>query len=215
MQRASFRSQNGRSQNGVVGVLLAGGLARRMGGGDKSLRKLGGRTLLRRVAERLGPQVQTMVLNANGDPGRFSAYEMPVVADVVGGHVGPLAGVLTGMEWASEHAPDCSWIVTAPTDAPFFPTDLVLRLLTAVAGADLACAASNGRTHPVVGLWPVDLREPLRVALEVEAVRKVDVWTARYRLATASFDGEPVDPFFNANTTEDLVEAERLLALGV
>ncbi|MCP4246777.1 MAG: molybdenum cofactor guanylyltransferase MobA [bacterium] len=209
MQRASFRSQNG-----VVGVLLAGGQARRMGGGDKSLRILGGRTLLRWVTDRLGPQVEAMVLNANGDPGRFDAYEMPVVADAVPGHVGPLAGVLTGMDWASTHAPDCSWIVTAPTDAPFLPADLVSRLLTAVAGADLACAVSNGRTHPVVGLWPVKLRDVLRAAIEAEAVRKVDVWTARYRLATASFDG-PVDPFFNANRPEDLVEAERLLGQAV
>ncbi len=198
----------------VVGVLLAGGLARRMGGGDKCLRELGGETLLARAAARLGPQVGRLVLSANGDPARFAAYGVPVATDVIPGHAGPLAGVLTGMEWARDHAPDCAWVVSAPTDAPFLPRDLVARFLAAVAGgdADLACAASEGRRHPVVGLWPVRLAGDLRRAMEDEDMRKIDLWTARYRLAVVTWSAAPVDPFFNANRLADLAVAERLLA---
>ncbi len=200
----------------VVGVLLAGGQARRMGGGDKCLRGLAGRTLLQRVIDRITPQVGHLVLNANGDPGRFTGYGLPVVADSVEGFAGPLAGVLTGLEWARAHAPKSGWIVTAPTDAPFLPADLVSRLHDAVAdGAhDLACAASAGRSHPVVGLWPVALAGDLHKALVGEGLRKIDAWTARYRLATLEWPVEPVDPFFNANRPEDLAQAERLLRAG-
>ena len=201
-------------QDGVVGVLLAGGMARRMGGGDKCLRILGGQTLLRRAVDRLRPQVHTMVLNANGDAARFADYDLPVVADALPDQVGPLAGVLTGMAWAAEQAPDCPWIVTVPTDAPFLPRDLVKRLISAAEGADLSCAASDGRSHPVVGLWPVRLRRALQVAIADDGIRKVDVWTGRYRLGIANFDVRPVDPFFNANRPEDLVEGARLLDLA-
>jgi molybdenum cofactor guanylyltransferase len=198
----------------VVGLLLAGGQSRRMGGGDKPLRLLGGRPLLARIVDRVAPQVRRLVLNANGDPGRFAAFGLPVVADAVGGFAGPLAGILTGLDWAAAEAPDCPWVASVPGDAPFLPTDLVARLLDAVAGegADLACAASAGQSHPVVGLWPVRLRHDLRRALVDEDIRKVDRWTARYRLATVAFAADPVDPFFNANRPEDLVEAERWLA---
>ncbi len=197
----------------VAGVLLAGGLARRMGGGDKGLMELGGETILARVIARARPQVGALALNANGDPARFAAYDLPVVADVIGGFAGPLAGVLTGMIWAREHAPGCAWVASFATDAPFLPSDLVARLLQAVERqrADMACAASGGRPHPVFGLWPVRLAEDLRRAVADEGVRKVDVWTARYRLAVADFAAAPVDPFFNANRPTDLVEAERLL----
>ena len=197
----------------VVGVLLAGGAARRMGGGDKCLRVLGGQTLLQRVRDRLRPQVRAVVLNANGDATRFADFDLPVAADVLPGQPGPLAGVLTGMAWAAKHAPDCRWVVTVPTDAPLLPGDLVVRLRRAVADADLACAASGGRSHPVVGLWPVALRDTLRRAIEEEQIRKVDAWTARYRLGVAHFETVPVDPFFNMNRPEDLIEGERLLAL--
>jgi molybdopterin-guanine dinucleotide biosynthesis protein A len=197
----------------VVGVLLAGGQARRMGGGDKCLRRLGGRTILEQVIERAGPQVAALVLNANGDPARFAAFGLPVAADVIEGFAGPLAGVLTGMEWARAHRADCPWIATLATDTPFFPADLVGRMLSAVdeQGADLACAASGGRAHPVFGLWPVRLADELRWAMVDQAIRKVDVWTARHRLAEVSFPTEPIDPFFNTNRPEDLAEAERLL----
>ena len=197
----------------VAGVLLAGGRARRMGGGDKALLTLGGETLLARVVARARPQVRALALNANGDPARFAAYGLPVVADVVAGYAGPLAGVLTGLEWAAEHAPDCPWVASFATDAPFLPEDLVARLVAAVEreGADMACAASGGRAHPVFGLWPVRLAAELRRALIDEDMRKIDAWTARYRLAVAEFACQPVDPFFNANRPADLAEAEALL----
>lgn len=198
----------------VVGVLLAGGQARRMGGGDKSLRQLGDRTILEHVIERARPQVAALVLNANGDPARFARFGLPVAADVVEGFAGPLAGVLTGMEWASANRPDCPWIATVATDTPFFPRDLVARLRQAAGGADLVCAASNGRANPVFGLWPVRLAEDLRQAMVLEEIRKVDVWTARYRLREVDFAAAPFDPFFNTNRPEDLAEAERLLAAG-
>jgi molybdopterin-guanine dinucleotide biosynthesis protein A len=184
-----------------------------MGGGDKSLRRLGDRTILEHVIERARPQVAALVLNANGDPARFAAFRLPVVADVVAGFAGPLAGVLTGMEWARTRRPDCPWIATIAADTPFFPTDLVGRMLSAVEreGADLACAASGGRTHPVFGLWPVALADDLRAAMVDEGIRKVDVWTARHRLAEVVFATDPVDPFFNTNRPEDLAEAKRLL----
>jgi molybdopterin-guanine dinucleotide biosynthesis protein A len=197
----------------VIGVLLAGGQSRRMGGGDKSLRLLGGKTILERVIERARPQVAALVLNANGDPARFAAYGLPVAADVVEGYAGPLAGVLTGMEWARANAPEAHWLASFATDAPFLPVDLVEKLGAAVAdeGADMACAASAGRSHPVFGLWPVALADDLKRAMVEEGVRKVDIWTARYRLVTVNFPAEPVDPFFNTNRPEDLAEAERLL----
>ena len=197
----------------IVGVLLAGGLARRMGGGDKPLRLIAGRPILDRVIERLRPQVAGLVLNANGDPARFAAYGLPVVADSVPDFAGPLAGILAGLDWTAEHRPDCPMIVSVATDAPFLPIDLVARMEQAVAAesADLACAASGGQAHPVIGLWPVRLRDDLRHALGDEGIRKVDVWTARYRLARVAFSDRPVDPFFNANRPGDLDEAARLL----
>jgi molybdenum cofactor guanylyltransferase len=197
----------------IIGVLLAGGLARRMGGGDKPLRLIAGRPILDRVIERLRPQVAGLVLNANGNPARFAAYGLPVVADSIPDYAGPLAGILAGLDWAAEHRRDCPMIVSVATDAPFLPTDLVARMeRTLVAErADLACAASGGQVHPVIGLWQVRLRDNLRRALVDEGIRKVDVWTARHRLATVAFPDQPVDPFFNANRPGDLDEAARLL----
>lgn len=197
----------------VAGVLLAGGLARRMGGGDKGLRLLGGRPVLDRIVERVRPQVGPLAINANGDPARFAAYGLPVVPDPVADFPGPLAGVLAGLDWAAEHAPGCRFVASFACDAPFLPEDLVDRLTAAVeGGADMACAASGGQSHPVFGLWPVALRADLRRALVEEGIRKVDRWTARYRLAEVDFPTVPFDPFFNANRPEDLAEAERLLA---
>jgi molybdopterin-guanine dinucleotide biosynthesis protein A len=199
----------------VVGLLLAGGLSRRMGGGDKTLRLLAGRPVLAHVIERIRPQVRRLCLNANGDPARFAAFGLPVLPDSVEGFAGPLAGVLAGLDWAAVNAPDCRWVVSAPTDAPFLPRDLVMRLLAPClnGGADMSCATSAGQAHPVVGLWPVSARAELRRALIEEEIRKVDLWTARYRLAPVEFSAEPVDPFFNANRPEDLAEAERLVSL--
>ena len=184
-----------------------------MGGGDKCLLPLAGRTLLAHVIERMRPQAETLILNANGDPGRFAGYGVPVVADAVTGNPGPLAGVLSGMLWAAEHAPDPSDIVTVPTDSPFLPSDLIDRLLRgrAEAGATVAIAASAGRRHPVVGLWPVSLALALEAALQQEGVRRVEAWAARFPMATVPFAATGPDPFFNANSPADLAAAERLL----
>ena len=198
----------------VAGLVLAGGQARRMGGGDKGLRQLGGRTLLGRVIERLRPQVVALVINANGDPARLAEFGLPIVADSVPDFAGPLAGVLAGLDWAAAHRPDLSHVASVATDAPFLPKDLVSRLVAALteADADLACAASGGRAHPVFGLWPVRLREDLRGALTRDRIRKVDRWTARQKLVTVPFADRPVDPFFNANRPADLDAAAALLA---
>jgi molybdopterin-guanine dinucleotide biosynthesis protein A len=197
----------------TLGTILAGGLARRMGGDDKALLELGGATLVERVIQRLGPQCDALILNANGDPARFAPYGLTVVADSIPDFAGPLAGILIGMDWAAANRPDLDWIVTASTDTPFLPPDLVERLheARATALADLACARSGDRNHNVDALWPVRLRDDLRAAL-IEGTRRVDRWTARYRLATAEWPTEPVDPFFNVNTPEDFAAAERLLA---
>jgi molybdopterin-guanine dinucleotide biosynthesis protein A len=197
------------------GVLLAGGLARRMGGGDKPMRQIGGRTILERVIARLMPQCDGLILNANGDPARFAAFGLPVLADTVENFPGPLAGILAALDWAAIHRPDVSWILSAAGDCPFLPRDLVARLHRARAAenAELAVAASDGQSHPVIGLWNVDLREQLRHALVVEGVRGVGRWTERYRLATVEWPVETLDPFFNANTMDDIAVAEQLAAL--
>ena len=197
----------------IAGVVLAGGLSRRMGGGDKCLRPLAGRAILARVIERARPQVAALMLNANGDAARFAAFALPVRADVVEGFAGPLAGVLTGMAWARECVPRARWLASFASDAPFLPRDLVARLLEALeAGrAEIACAASGGRSHPVFALWPVALMDDLRRALVQDGLRKVDAWTARYKLIEVEFACEPIDPFFNTNRPEDLAEAEALL----
>jgi molybdopterin-guanine dinucleotide biosynthesis protein A len=198
----------------IVGLLLAGGQSRRMGGGDKALRLLAGQPLLDHVIARIGPQVGALVLNANGDPSRFARYGLPVVADSIADFAGPLAGILAGLDWAAANRPDCTLVVSVATDAPFLPADLVARLVEGMteAGAELACAASCGQPHPVIGLWPVRLRDALRHAVAEEAIRKVDVWTARHRLATVDFPVTTIDPFFNANRPEDLDRAAALLS---
>ena len=199
----------------IPGVLLAGGLARRMGGGDKPMRTIGGRTILERVIARLKPQCDGLILNANGDPARFAAFDVPVIADNVANFPGPLAGVLAALDWAAANRPDASLVLSAAADCPFLPRDLVARLYRALREQDstLAVASSGGQTHPVIGLWSVRLRDELRHALVVEDVRKIDRWTARYRLATVSWPASPLDPFFNANTVDDIAEADRLAAL--
>jgi molybdopterin-guanine dinucleotide biosynthesis protein A len=197
------------------GVLLAGGLARRMGGGDKPMRLIGGRTILERVIARLKPQCDGLILNANGDPARFASFALPVISDTVADFPGPLAGILAALDWAATNRPEISWVLSAAADCPFLPRDLVARLHRARTeeNAQLAVAASGGQSHPVIGLWGVALREELRHALVVEDVRKIDRWTARYRLATVTWPLEPLDPFFNANTVDDIAEAERLAEL--
>ena len=202
----------------VTGVILAGGQSRRMGGGDKGLLELAGKPMLAHVVGRLAPQVGGMVINANGDPDRFAGLGLPVVADTIAGFVGPLAGVLAGMRWSAANAPEARWIVTAAGDAPMLPRDLVARLTAAVANraGAIALAQSDGELHPVIGLWPVALAGDLEGQLR-SGVRKVLDWTDRHGTVPVDFPmlhmgGVEVDPFFNANTPQELDELRALLA---
>ena len=196
----------------ILGLVLAGGLARRMGGGDKARIRIGGKTILERVLARLTPQCTAIILNANGDPARFADTGLPVVADSVPDFAGPLAGILAGLDWAAAHASGIADVVSVPGDCPFLPGDLVARLHAArpAVGKPLACAHSGDWRHPVVGLWPVALREDLRRAITVDDLRKIEVWTARHGVALADWPTEPVDPFFNVNTPEDVERANAL-----
>lgn len=198
-----------------LGVILAGGQATRMGGGDKGLLRLGGQSLLARVIDRLAPQVATLALNANGDPARFDRFGLPVLADTIEGFAGPLAGVLAGLDWAAEQGADT--IVTAAADTPFFPGDLVPQLLLASEGMahPLVLSATpdpeRGRVrHPTFGLWPVALRDDLRAALQ-DGLRKVVIWTDKHEGREAVFPVAGIDPFFNVNTPDDLARAEAFL----
>ena len=195
------------------GVILAGGRATRMGGGDKGLRVVGGRRLIDHVIARLGAQCGPLAINANGDPARLAEFGLPVLADRLADHPGPLAGVLAGLDWAAGIGADA--IVTAAADTPFFPVDLVARLQAAAGPEGLALAASpdeDGRLqrHPTFGLWPVALRHDLRAALE-GGLRKIVLWTDAHGAGTAEFASDPFDPFFNVNTPEDILTAERLM----
>jgi molybdopterin-guanine dinucleotide biosynthesis protein A len=203
------------AENSTPGVILAGGLARRMGGGDKPLREVGGRTILARVIARLEPQCDGLILNANGDPKRFASFGLPVIADGVEHNPGPLAGILAALDWTAANRPGGQWIVSVPGDCPFLPSDLVARLSRDLRaqGAELAVAASKGRSHPVIGLWPVASRAALHEAVVVEGLRKVRDFAERYRVATVAWPAGQIDPFFNANTVGDLAEAERLAAI--
>lgn len=196
----------------IAAVILAGGRSRRMGGGDKALLPLAGVSLLARTIAALGPQAAPLLLNTGSEAVRRAAPGLPAVADALPGFAGPLAGILGALDWLRDHAPQCRWLVSVPVDAPLFPADLVARLAAAVAGgeADLACAVSGGRRHPVFGLWPLALAEDLRRAVIDEGQRAVGAWTARHRLALVEWPDRPLDPFHNLNTPEDL---ERLIAV--
>ena len=201
----------------ITGVILAGGLSRRMGGGDKGLLDLAGESMITRVIARLRPQVDAIVVNANGDPARFGSLALPVAADPIDGFIGPLAGVLAGMRWAALNRPRDRHVATVSSDAPFLPHDLIARLLAAVAGqpGTIAVAASDDGLHPVIGLWPVAHADDLERSLRA-GVRKVLDWTDRHGTIPVKFDpvavGDArVDPFFNANTPAELAEARRLL----
>jgi molybdopterin-guanine dinucleotide biosynthesis protein A len=202
----------------VTGVILAGGQSRRMGGGDKGLLDLAGKPMLAHVIERLAPQVGRLIINANGDPARFAGLGLPVVADTVPDFAGPLAGVLAGMRWARANTPAARWIATAAGDAPLLPTDLVARSLTALRDqpGGIALAQSGGELHPVIGLWPVALADDLEAQL-TQGVRKVLAWTDRHGTVPVAFalvavGGAELDPFFNANTPQDLDALRAALA---
>lgn len=193
-------------------VILAGGKATRMGGGDKGLRTIGGKPLLDHVLDRMRPQSGPIALNANGDAARFADYGLPVLPDTLPDHPGPLAGVLAGLDWAAANGHDA--IVTAAADTPFFPADLVDCLQQAAGPSGLALAATREGEkiwrQPTFGLWPVALRDDLRDALQ-NGLRKIVMWTDQHDAGLAIFDTDPVDPFFNVNTPDDITEAERLL----
>ncbi len=198
----------------TLGLVLAGGLARRMGGGDKVRITIGGVSILDRVLATLSGQCTGIIINANGDPKRFADTGLTVVPDSVPDFVGPLAGILAGLDWLAAQRNGIEWLVSVPGDCPFLPDDLVERLHQARrqlgSGVGLACARSGEWRHPVVGLWPLALREDLRKALVEEGLRKIDILTARHGVAMADWPDQPIDPFFNVNTPEDAERAERI-----
>jgi molybdenum cofactor guanylyltransferase len=198
----------------TAGILLAGGRATRMGGGDKALKTLGGVPILTRVVARLRPQCDALLINANGDAARFAAYGLPVIADDVEGFAGPLAGILAGLDFTAAYLPEISFAVSVATDTPFLPSDLVARLHAArrQQKAELACATSGGSIHHVIGLWPVELRHALRRALVDEHLHAVHRFTSRYKIAYADWPVLPYDPFFNANEPADIAAAEAILS---
>jgi molybdopterin-guanine dinucleotide biosynthesis protein A len=191
----------------IAGLILAGGRATRMGGRNKAEIELGGQTLLARTIARARPQVGRLLLNANRDPALFVKYGLPVLADTIGDHWGPLAGILAGLEHLRDTWPQIGWLASFPTDSPFFPESLVARLAERLPGHEIAMASAHGRPEPVFSLWPVSLAGPLRGALS-NGVRKVEDFARRYRLAIVDF---PADAFFNVNTPEDLQQAARRL----
>jgi molybdopterin-guanine dinucleotide biosynthesis protein A len=206
------------SRRMLTGVILAGGQSRRMGGGDKGLLELAGRPMLAHVIERLAPQVGRLIINANGDPARFASLGLPVVADTVPDFAGPLAGVLAGMRWSQANTPAARWIATAAGDAPLLPADLVARFLAALGDrpGGIALAQSGGELHPVIGLWPVALADDLEAHLSA-GVRKVLAWTDRHGTVPVPFafvqaGGVELDPFFNANTPQELDTLRAVLA---
>ncbi|KQY98146.1 molybdenum cofactor guanylyltransferase [Pseudolabrys sp. Root1462] len=200
----------------TFGLVLAGGLARRMGGGDKALIKIGRSTILDRVLATLSGQCIDIVINANGDPARFADTGCVVVPDSLPDFPGPLAGILAGLDWLAAQDNGIEWLLSAPGDCPFLPDDLVERLHEARrrmgAGMPLACARSGEWRHPVVGLWPLALRADLRKAVTEEGVRGVEVFTARHGIAIADWPDQPVDPFFNVNTSDDVAKAQAIAA---
>lgn len=201
----------------VTGVIVAGGLSRRMGGGDKTLLDLGGGTMLGCIIERLRPQVGALIINANGDASRFAAFGLPVVPDEITDYAGPLAGMLAGMRWSLAHAPAARHIATVSSDAPFLPADLIARLSSAIENRSdaIALARSPDGLQPVIGLWPVALAEDLQAGLAA-GTRKILAWAERHAITQVDFPhvdigGRTVDPFFNANTPEDFALVRELL----
>ena len=198
----------------MIGIVLAGGRASRMGGEEKGFLHVGGLAIIERVLAALRAQCETVVINANGDPARFAAFGYPVVPDLLPDRPGPLAGLLAGLDHVAVHHPEVGFVLTVPADAPFLPHDLVARLddCRIADRAAIVHARSGDHVHGVVALWSVSLREDLRRALVEEGLRKVGAFAARHPLATVAWPAQPVDPFLNVNTPEDLAAAERAAA---
>lgn len=201
----------------IVGIILAGGQSRRFGGGDKFLKKLNGKLLIDHVVDRLQLQTSELIINSNSDPILFKTQDLPVVPDSIQGFAGPLAGVLTGMEWVQKNKPEHQWIASFPSDSPFIPLNCVkkLQLCALKEKADIVCAASGGRTHPVCAIWRVSLARNLREAMLNEGIRRIDVWTSRHQLSSVNFPHEPYDSFFNINRPEDLARAKEIIQFNV
>ena len=187
-----------------AGCIIAGGLARRMGGGDKGETLVGGQTVMARIIGRLRPQVSSLAINSNGDPARLAKLGLPIISDPLPGQLGPLAGLLAALEWS-----DAPWVVTVPSDTPFIPADLVMRLSEAAQGRDCAIAQSDGRKHPVCGIWRTSLGPVLRREIE-HGMRKVEAWAARLDCGVADWAVQPYDPFFNINRPEDIATAQHI-----
>lgn len=199
----------------VVGLLHTNNSHRAHHCGEKCLKKLMGKPVISYVVERVSPQVSRLVLNANGDPTRFHDVDIPVVPDAIDDLSGPLAGILTGMEWVHENAPDSEWLATFATDSPFIPEDLVLHMLEEIERnhADMAFISCGGRPHPEYGIWPVELAEDLRYALMEENIKRVDKWTQLYDTITVEYPAQPIDRFTLTNFIEGIVDVERNTAL--
>ncbi|GLS23929.1 molybdenum cofactor guanylyltransferase [Labrys miyagiensis] len=193
----------------IMGLILAGGLSRRMGGGDKGLSRLGEDTILDRIVARMRPQVEALFLNANGDPGRLAKLGLPILADTLPDFPGPLAGVLAGLDHAAQAG--FAEVVVVPCDAPFLPADLVARLRGMAGGKGGAVTISGGRRHPTAALWPVHLRQALRTALVEEDQRRVETILRRQGFIEVEWPVEPFDPFMNVNDPEGLAQARALL----
>ena len=200
----------------ITGVLLAGGLSRRMGGGDKTLLKLDGRSIFDHVIERVENQVSRLILNANGDPNRFKNFKGPIIFDSISGNLGPLAGILSAMEWVERNNPDCQWLASFPTDAPFVPLNLVSALSAEIVSGetDIVCAKSLNRRHPPFAIWKISLKSDLRNALVDDGVRKIDDWTKHYKVAYVNFESDNIDPFFNINDKGSLEEARKVFQIS-
>ncbi len=203
-----------RDRASTLGLILDGGRAERMGGTDKGLIDLAGRPMIAHAIERLRPQAATLAISANGDPSRFACFGLPVVADDPADASGPLAGVLAGLEFCAQSNWPLTHVATLPGDTPFAPMDFVARLQAArrAAGGEIVVAVSHGRAHHVAALWPAAIAEDLRRAVVEEGVRKVETFAARYVVTRVEWSAEPLDPFSNVNTPEDLARAEAALA---
>lgn len=190
-------------------LILAGGRARRMGGGDKGLQMVGGRTIFSRIFERIAPQAARITINANGDISRLRDLGLEIIPDTIPDYAGPLAGVLAGLDWMAKTHPGKAHLLTVPCDCPFLPRDLAAKLVAArnQSGLPLACAHSGDFSHPAIALWPVDLREDLRKALRDEQLHKVQLWQRRHGCAEASWPVAPFDPFLNVNHPDDVARA--------
>lgn len=202
------------SPNHILGVILAGGLSRRFGGGDKGFADLDGRPVLSHVIEHFRPQVGRLILNANGDLSRFASFGLEIVPDEQTPGQGPLSGILAALDWAKRHAPECTAVATVATDIPFLPSNLIQRLETE-RGDGVAIATSGGRRHPTIAIWPLTSRKAVADALQRGAL-SVDALAASLNAVAVAFpmreiEGGAIDPFFNVNRPEDLVTARALL----